>query len=66
MRKVTSEMSIGDYKVLTLDGALPLKRYTKYVIEGKEYDIIPVYDLPNCIAIESEDHFEGKTVEFKE
>ena len=66
MRKVISEMSIKNYKILRLDGELPLKRYTKYVIDCKTYDIVPVYDMPNCIAIESVDHFEGKTVEFKE
>ena len=66
MRKVISEMSIKNYKILRLDGELPLKRYTKYVIDGKTYDIVPVYDMPNCIAIESVDHFEGKTVDFKE
>ena len=66
MRKVISEMNIGNYKVLALDGELPLKRYRKYVIDGTAYDIVPVYDLPNCIAIESDDHFAGKTVEFRE
>lgn len=66
MRKVISEMSIKNYKILRLDGELPLKRYTKYVIDGKTYDIVPVYDMPNCIAIESVDYFKGKTVEFKE
>ena len=64
MRKVISELNIKNYKILTLDGELPLKPYTKYVIDGKTYDIVPMYDMPNCIAIESAGHFEGKTVEF--
>ena len=31
---------------------------------GKEYDIVPVYDLPGSIAIEAKGDFAGKTVEF--
>lgn len=63
--KVVDEFSVKQYKVLTLDQMDMPKNYRKYVIDGKQYDIVPVYDLPGCIAIVSDDSFIGKTVEFK-
>lgn len=64
MVKVISEFSVGKYKVLKLDGVKPDKKYTRYLIDGKEYAIVPIYDAVDCIAIESSDSFKGKTVEF--
>ena len=65
MSKVISEFSVGKYKILKLDGAKPNKKYTKYVIDGKEHSVVPIYDAVDCIAIESSDSFKGKTVEFE-
>lgn len=65
MLKIIKEFSIGPYKVLSVDGVLPLSGYRKYVIDGKNYSIVPLYDIPNSIAIESNDSFIGKTVEFQ-
>lgn len=65
MRKVISEFSLGQYKVLTLDGSLPNRGYREYIIDGKPFSIVPLYDIPNSIAIESKASFIGKTVEFK-
>ena len=65
MRKVISEFSLGQYKVLALDGELPTKGHSKYDIGGKLFSIVPLYDLPNSIAIESTESFIGKTVEFR-
>ena len=64
MRKVISEITLGKYKALILDGPVPIHQYSKYRIDGFYYDIVPVYDAKNCIAIESADSFLGKTVEF--
>lgn len=64
MRKVISQWKIGKYLVLELDQSLPKTEYTKYSISGNDYDPVPVYDLPNHIAIEATGNFEGKTVEF--
>ena len=64
-RKVISEFSLGQYKILALDRELPTKGYSQYVIEGKLFNIVPLYDLPNSIAVESTDSFIGKTVEFQ-
>ena len=65
MAKVISEFSVGNYMMLKLDDAIPSKEYTKYLIDGKEYAIVPVYDAVNCIAVESSDSFMGKTVIFE-
>ena len=64
MNKVIKELQVGKYKLLQLDEFVPSKKYRKYVIDGKEYEIVPVYDLNNSIAIESSDNFSEKTVEF--
>ena len=65
MRKVVNEFSLGPYKVLALDGALPNRGYREYIIDGRSFGIVPLYDVPDSIAIESKDSFIGKTVEFK-
>lgn len=64
MNKVVSELSIGKYKVLTLDEKKTDVSYTKYLIDGKEYNIVPIYDAPNCIAVESNDVFIDKHVKY--
>jgi hypothetical protein len=65
MLSVVSELAIGQYKVLSLDGPLPNRAYNRYVISGKDFACVPLYDIPNSIAIESAESFVGKKVEFK-
>lgn len=64
MRKVVSQMRVSKYTLLSLDGSIPMKEHRKYRIDGVEYDIVPVYDLPDSIAIIAEGSFVGKNVEF--
>ena len=64
MLRVVYDFSVGKYRVLKLDGEKPKKNYSCYVIDGKKYVGVPIYDAQNCIAIESSDSFVGKTVEF--
>lgn len=64
VHKVISQLSVGKYTALELDIGLPVSGYKKFRIDGKEYEPVPVYDLPNHIAIEEKGKFEGKTVEF--
>ena len=64
MLKIIDEFAIDKYIIFTLDGEKPKRGYSKYVIDGKPYSIVPVYDMPNCIAVEASGHFVGKTVEF--
>ena len=51
------------YAVLILD-AMPEKLYRKFLIRGKEYTPVPVYDMKNCIAIISDESFIGETIDF--
>ena len=60
--KVVSQWKIGKYLALELNQSLPKTEYTKYKISGKEYEPVPVYDLPNHIAIEATGDFEGEEV----
>ena len=64
MYRVISQDFIGNHALLEVNKELPKKKYHKYLIDGKEYDCVPVYDLPNHIAINSDEGFIGKKVEF--
>lgn len=64
MHKVLSEWKIGKYTILELNQETPMKPYHKYCIDGVYYEIVPVYDMPRCIAIEAHDSYVGKAVEF--
>lgn len=61
---VISEFKIKNYLVLKLNQDKPLKKYSKYSIDGLEFEIVPVYDAPKCIAIESDNSFVNKEVKF--
>ena len=50
--------------VLKLDNDKPLKKYSKYLIGEKEYEIVPIYDADKCIAIEADGSFLGENVKF--
>ncbi len=63
MSKVIKELHIAKYTVLVLD-KMPDVAYHVFGIDGKTYEPIPIYDAENCIAIESDGNFIGKTVEF--
>lgn len=52
MSKVIYEFHIKKYTVLKLD-KMPKKSYHKFMIDGNEYKPVPIYDMKNCIAIES-------------
>lgn len=62
--KIIGQWEIGKYIVLELDQDLPMTKYDKYRIDGKDYSPVPVYDFPKHIAIEAHGNFKGKKVEF--
>lgn len=64
MYTVNSCWKVGKYNVLTMDNDLPLSSYTKCIIDGNEYKLVPTYDLPKSIAIEGNGDYKGKRVEF--
>ena len=63
--KVISEIEIGNFKILKLDSNKPDHIYTKYVIDGQEYDIVPMRESSNHIAVKSKENFIGKCVSFE-
>ncbi len=62
MCKVKDEFVAVKYRILGLDEPIPLKPFWFYLIDGKRYEAVPVYDLPGCIAI----HDDGKSLTGKE
>ena len=64
MYKVISQLFINKYAVLEINNEIPQKKYSHYLIDGKTYDCVPIYDFPKHIAIISDKSFVGKTVEF--
>ena len=63
MSRVVYEFHIKNYVVLKLD-EMPKKAYRLFLIDGKKYSPVPIYDAKNCIAIESDESFLGKVIEF--
>lgn len=63
MYKPCKEMKIGRYTVLQFS-ELPLQSYKKICAKGKTFDIVPIYDMDKCIAIESTDTFLNEDISF--
>lgn len=63
MSKVIDEFHINQYAVLKLDKMLE-KLFRKYRIGDIEFGPVPIYDMPQCIAIQLKKSFVGEIVEF--
>lgn len=63
MYHILKELHTGKYVILVLDKPISERHYNAYHIEGEFFDVVPLYDMPGCIAIESSDSFIGKTVD---
>lgn len=66
MIKVDKQLKAGGYTVLLLDSEIPRTRFSKLIIDGKEYKPEIVYDMPNSIGVIATGSFEGKEVKFTE
>lgn len=66
MCKVVSELVVENkYKLLAVDEKPPVMGISKYIIDGKDYDPVTVYDMPFGIAIPyTKDSLVGKEVLF--
>lgn len=64
MIKVEKQLKAGDYTVLLLDSEIPHDRFSKLLIDGKEYKPEIVFDLKNSIGIAATGAFEGKEIKF--
>ena len=63
MGRIINELHVNEYTILKLDN-IPNGNYKKYKIDGVEFEPISIYDAENCIAIQANDIFTGKVVEF--
>lgn len=61
--KPCKEMKIKQYTVLQFS-ELPSQPYRKLYAKGKIFDIVPIYDMENCVAIESTDIFLNEDISF--
>lgn len=64
MIKVDKQLEAGKYTVLLLNSEIPRTKFSKLVIDGKEYKPETVYDLDNSIGVAATGDFEGKEVKF--
>lgn len=62
MAKVIDNFKVGKHLIVVLDGIQ--KDFKKIEIDGIQYDVTIVYDIPNAISIEGDNDFIGKTVKF--
>ena len=60
--RIINQIEIDDYVVIEVSEQTYFGNYA--VIEGKEYPTEIIYDLPNCIAIQSKCNFVGKEAYF--
>ena len=63
MSRILSESRIGKYLVLKISD-IPLKAYNKIKIGKEIFNIVPMYDSKQCIAIESKGTFLNENIEF--
>lgn len=63
MNRVIDEFQIGKYTILKFK-ELPQSSFNRLRIDGKIYDIVPSYDMVNCLAVESSESFLNKKVDF--
>lgn len=64
MIKVNKQLEVGNYSVLMLDSEIPHTKFSKLLIDGKEYKPEIVYDLKNSIGVAASGDFEGKEIQF--
>ena len=62
MAKVIDNFKVGKYLIIVLDNIE--KDFRKIEIDGILYDATIPYDIPDAIAIESDNDFIGKMVSF--
>ena len=62
MPKIVSDFRFGDFLIIVLDKVK--SDFNKVEIDGIIYDVIIPYDIPNAIAIKTEDNIMGKSIKF--
>ena len=62
---VIYEFVAGKYTAIQLDRKIEERSYSRIVVDGSKYPIVPTYDMGTCIGIEAQGGFVGKSVELK-
>lgn len=63
--KITESIPICGYTSLSLSETLPLTRWNTLIIDGIEYEPVPIMDGGNdCIAIHGNHDLTGREIEF--
>lgn len=64
MIRIDDQISVGKFLILHIDAPIPMVKYSKVLIDGKEYAPEIVYDMKNSIAIHSTQNLKGKEIKF--
>lgn len=65
MTKIVSQVQVGKWVLLSLDGAFPNTKWTKAIIDGIEYRAEVVHDIENSVGIlATGGNFIGKEIAF--
>lgn len=63
MIKILNSFIIGKYRVFKLS-TMPTKPYSHIKIGEDIFIPVPIFDMKNCVAIESTRNFNSTTIEF--
>ena len=63
MSKIIENFIIDKYSVLKVDN-IPNKKFNKVKINDVVFDLVPIFDAQNCIAIKSKNTFINENIEF--
>ncbi len=64
MSKIIYEFQVNNYHVMKVE-RMPTTPFSKVTINDITYNLVPVYDMPYCIAIEANGKFLGMNVVFE-
>lgn len=62
--KVEKQFDFTGKTILIFDSDIPTAKYSRLLIDGKEYKPDIVYDLKRALGVAATGDFEGKEVEF--
>lgn len=63
--KITESIFVKHYTSLSLSDDIPNRSWRKLLIDGVQYDPVPIFDAGNdCIAIHGNIDLTGKDIEF--
>lgn len=64
MIKIVKQLDARENTLLILSSPVPNILFHTLLIDGKEYEPVIVYDMPNAIGVPGDGDFEGKEIKF--